>query len=225
MSGAGRKGAYRKGVTNEVLNGTPVPEEGELVVQVKGSRGGNVIEIVCEDGTEGLATLPTKFRKLVWVKRGDYLIVSGADADIEVSNGKSAAIQYRVAHVLYKDQMRHIKAKGLWPEGFASGGGDGDVKSTAGLGALSAAGGAEDMPDVSTLAVSTAPPVPPSGHPVCVGAVAIDDAATGLSAGQAGDERESEEESESDDESDLFVNMNRRAPPPVSSDEDSGDED
>jgi hypothetical protein len=66
MSGAGRKGAYRKGVTEEVINGTPLPEENEFVAQVKAPRGGNVIEILCGDGSEGLAILPAKFRKLLW---------------------------------------------------------------------------------------------------------------------------------------------------------------
>ena len=66
MSGAGRKGAYRKGVTEEVINGTPLPEENEFVALVKAPRGGNVIEIVWGDGPEGLAILPAKFRKLLW---------------------------------------------------------------------------------------------------------------------------------------------------------------
>ena len=66
MSGAGRKGAYRKGVTDEVINGTPVPNDNEFVAQVKAPRGGNVIEVVCGNGAEGLAILPSKFRKLLW---------------------------------------------------------------------------------------------------------------------------------------------------------------
>mmetsp|Transcript_35754 Transcript_35754/g.72868 ORF Transcript_35754/g.72868 Transcript_35754/m.72868 type:complete len:262 (-) Transcript_35754:144-929(-) len=123
MSGAGRKGSYRKGVTDDVINGTPEPEEGELVAKVKAPRGGNIIEIICKDGvTEGLAVLPQKFRKLVWVKRGDFVIVSGAEKDIEVTGGGSggtqAAVKFRVTHVLYKEQIRHLKAKALWPAVF-----------------------------------------------------------------------------------------------------------
>lgn len=124
MSGCGRKGAYRKGVTNDVLHGNPIPEEGELVAKVKGSRGGNIIDIHCGDNSEGIAVMPQKFRKLIWVKRGDYVIVSGAQEDEgasdEVENGgnNSGLIRYRVKHILYKDQIRHIKSVNLWPNIF-----------------------------------------------------------------------------------------------------------
>ena len=109
-----------------------------------------------------LAILPTKFHKLVWVKRGDFVIVqmgissktniaaapaatpansgsigsscddyhdqmesekdvdqtsssttpSAVTNDDDVGNG----IRLMITHILYKDQVKHLKSKGLWPE-------------------------------------------------------------------------------------------------------------
>ena len=123
MSGAGRKGGYRKGVTSDVLDGLPEPEEGESIVQVVGLRGSNLMEIVCADGSSSLAMLPNKFRKLIWVKRGDYLIAASAHGDVETVNkkgGKQGKVKYMVSHILYKPQIKHLTQRGLWPARFAS---------------------------------------------------------------------------------------------------------
>ena len=78
--------------------------------------------------TTQLAFLPTKFRKLVWIKRNDYVIVECGDEEednkdednIHESNKKSGksgntGFRYVITHILYKEQVRHIKSKGLWP--------------------------------------------------------------------------------------------------------------
>lgn len=47
MSGTGRKSAYRKSVTEEVLNSFPEPDlgAGERVARVVQSRGGNILQV------------------------------------------------------------------------------------------------------------------------------------------------------------------------------------
>lgn len=47
MSGAGRKSAYRKSVTEEVLHSFPEPNvaAGERVARVVQSRGGNILQV------------------------------------------------------------------------------------------------------------------------------------------------------------------------------------
>jgi len=214
MSGAGRKGNYRKGVTDEVLNGNPVPEEGEIVARVIGSRGGNVIEIICGDNTEGLAVMPQKFRKLVWVKRGDFVIVSGASTDIEVTKGNGGAIRYRVKYILYKDQIRHIKKVGVWPSLFSEGEeseGTNDLSLTCAAAESEKERKIEEETIVNTSKTS--------------GINWNKD--SNLNFGQDDkEEGEYEEEYESEeDDSDLFVNTNRRkAVAPPSSDEEESDE-
>ena len=209
MSGAGRKGAYRKGVMEEVMNGLPEPEEGEVVARVRAPRGGNVLEVTCGDGSEGLAILPTRFRKLVWVKRGDYLIVSGATSDIEVGqDGSVGAVRYRVSHILYKDQVRHLKNAGLWPAIFEETPEAQAAEDTGGPGGASSGGGDE------VVAATDIPPSPPSkdqtGVPPPASVVEMSRLDMGKEYPQNPEEGSESEEDSEDDESDLVANTNRR---------------
>mmetsp|Transcript_53789 Transcript_53789/g.64902 ORF Transcript_53789/g.64902 Transcript_53789/m.64902 type:complete len:260 (+) Transcript_53789:106-885(+) len=61
-----------------------------------------------------LAILPTKFRKLIWVKRGDYVIVECGNDDNSDQNG----IRYLIKTVLYKKQVAHLKSVNKWPALF-----------------------------------------------------------------------------------------------------------
>lgn len=79
-----------------------------------------------------LAILPTKFRKLVWVKRNDFVIVQTVSSSSETKNhidtsedtaengndpddDSKKGIRYMITHILYKDQIQHLKSKQLWP--------------------------------------------------------------------------------------------------------------
>jgi len=72
-----------------------------------------------------LAFLPTKFRKLVWIKRNDFVIVKCGDeknegkqqksSDEKGGGGVGGGFRYVITNILYKDQVKHIKSKGLWP--------------------------------------------------------------------------------------------------------------
>ena len=70
-----------------------------------------------------LAFLPTKFRKLIWIKRNDFVIVEcGDDKDDDQNTQQSGSnsesgggFRYVITNILYKDQVKHIKSKGLWP--------------------------------------------------------------------------------------------------------------
>uniref|UniRef100_A0A7S4AEQ1 S1-like domain-containing protein n=1 Tax=Pseudo-nitzschia australis TaxID=44445 RepID=A0A7S4AEQ1_9STRA len=98
MAGLGRRTHYRKHLTDSVLYDLPEPKEYERIAKVVATRGGNQFDIILADTTttttttttatnsdvssrSGLAILPTKFHKLVWVKRNDYVIVrTGIDS-------------------------------------------------------------------------------------------------------------------------------------------------
>jgi len=63
--------------------------------------------------------LPTKYRKLVWIKRGMFLIVSGdPDAKIETASGKEGRVKYIVQHILLEEQEKHLRSTTHWPELF-----------------------------------------------------------------------------------------------------------
>mmetsp|Transcript_7902 Transcript_7902/g.11775 ORF Transcript_7902/g.11775 Transcript_7902/m.11775 type:complete len:242 (-) Transcript_7902:333-1058(-) len=159
MAGLGRRSHYRKHLTDSVLNDLPEPDftKGERIAKVVGTRGSNQFEIVVSSATVSaddgkndnksddsttnknskhstqLAILPTKFRKLIWVKRNDFVLVQCGQEDegeeeegeesgsIKNDNNKnnvgdiSGGIRYIITHILYKDQVKHLLQKKIWP--------------------------------------------------------------------------------------------------------------
>lgn len=129
MSGLGRRSHYRKHLTESVWNDLPEPTSNERIAKVLGTRGSNQFDLVIGpetpasevlDTTPQLAILPTKYRKLVWLKRNDYVICSCADDDGVDGNTEGreddGGIRYMIKHILYKDQVKHLKEKGFWPK-------------------------------------------------------------------------------------------------------------
>lgn len=157
MAGLGRRTHYRKHLTDSVLNDFPEPNPPHSrLAKILGTRGSNQFDVRLAagsnnyknngDGQDELAILPTKFRKLVWLKRNDFVIVETADnvdephhhhdqppqegtATTETSStttpnsnnnnnnsNDTAGIRCMIAHILYHEQIKHLMAKGLWPE-------------------------------------------------------------------------------------------------------------
>jgi hypothetical protein len=62
--------AYRKTIANATLYDLPEPKEGEEIVRVIQSHGSNIFEVQPAIGIPALCRLPSKFRKMIWIKRG-----------------------------------------------------------------------------------------------------------------------------------------------------------
>lgn len=119
MSGVKRRSGYRKGVIQGVLYGTPEPEgPHQSVARIRSSPGANIFEIALPEGKTGLALLPTKFRKLTWLKRGDFVIVNQAEGDVETAAGTEGSVSFMIEHILYADAIKNLRQKGLWPVQF-----------------------------------------------------------------------------------------------------------
>lgn len=116
MSGAGRRSGYRKTVTDDVLHGLPEPSPTESVSLIARGTGSNLFDVLLESGEHAIAMLPSKFRKLVWLKRGDYVIVSAASGSTQTSRGTSGAVTHAIEHVLYAPAIKHLRDIGRWPE-------------------------------------------------------------------------------------------------------------
>ena len=153
MSGSGRRSIYRKSVTNDFLNSFPeLDDPNEVIARVIGSRGTNIfeIEVVIIDSLDNktdkgvyhndLALMPSKFKKLIWIKRGDFLIVTNCQQQVQVEEGvtnedgeaviadntdtgtaigsATCKVQYIITHVLTKEQILHIQSINKWPVAF-----------------------------------------------------------------------------------------------------------
>uniref|UniRef100_A0A3P9JF34 Probable RNA-binding protein EIF1AD n=1 Tax=Oryzias latipes TaxID=8090 RepID=A0A3P9JF34_ORYLA len=100
----------RKHVVKEVLGDFVTPTENQQIVKVVGSRGNNLHEAVTAQGETFLVSMPTKFRKNIWIKRGDFVIVD------PIEEGEK--VKAEISFILYKDHIQNLQKQQLWPEGF-----------------------------------------------------------------------------------------------------------
>jgi probable RNA-binding protein EIF1AD len=115
MSGARRKGGYRKSVEDEALGPVAAPSAGERVARVASLRGGNVVELEDAAGASSLALLPNRFRNVVFVKPGDFVVAAAAgDGD---GDGGARRV---VSRVLRPHHVAELAALGAWPDAFAA---------------------------------------------------------------------------------------------------------
>ena len=61
-------------------------------------------------GDTFLVSMPNKFRKNVWIKRGDFVVVNPIE--------EGDKVKAEICTILYKEQIKYIKAEKLWPAGF-----------------------------------------------------------------------------------------------------------
>ncbi|XP_063428926.1 probable RNA-binding protein EIF1AD [Mytilus trossulus] len=104
------KATKRKHVTKEVLDEYVLPEENQQIVKVVAGKGNNLHEILTADNRTFLVSMPTRFRKNVWIKRGDFVFIEPIE--------EGDRVKAEISRILYKDQIKYIKEEGKWPEAF-----------------------------------------------------------------------------------------------------------
>ena len=100
----------RKHVTNKILNEDPVPQSTERIVRVVEARGSNQYQVEYPNGQKVLCLRPSKFRNIVFIKRGDFLIIQ-PEPDDPQDRSKVRSI---INHVLFPDHVRNLKTLGVW---------------------------------------------------------------------------------------------------------------
>ncbi|EEC03174.1 conserved hypothetical protein [Ixodes scapularis] len=93
-----------KHVTKEILSG----------------KGNNLHEVEDPSGSTYLVSMPTKFRKNIWVKRGDFVIVEPIE--------EGDKVKAEIVRILYREQVKYIKEEGKWPKAFDDGEAKGDAE-------------------------------------------------------------------------------------------------
>lgn len=98
------------------------PTPNQQIVRIVGSRGNNLHEvesaepITIRDSSEAidrfLASMPTKFRKNVWVKRGDFVIIE------PINEGDK--VKAEIVRILTPQHIKEFSKDGIWPEKFAT---------------------------------------------------------------------------------------------------------
>ncbi|XP_042885182.1 probable RNA-binding protein EIF1AD [Penaeus japonicus] len=88
-----------------------LPEEHQSIVKIIKPHGNNLHQVVTADCKELIASMPTKFRKHVWVKRGDYVVTE------PIPEGNK--VQAEIVRILMKENIEYLIQKGVWPSGFS----------------------------------------------------------------------------------------------------------
>ncbi|KAF9346848.1 hypothetical protein BGX34_003582 [Mortierella sp. NVP85] len=95
--------------SSDILTDLHELEDGQRFAKVIGTRGNNVHEVQFEDGDQMLVNLPPKFRSLVWVKRGGYVVIQPAEEEDKTKVGGD------IVAVLFPDHIKRYKQEGTWP--------------------------------------------------------------------------------------------------------------
>eukprot|EP01006_Ploeotia_vitrea_P016899 TRINITY_DN47830_c0_g1_i2.p1 TRINITY_DN47830_c0_g1~~TRINITY_DN47830_c0_g1_i2.p1 ORF type:complete len:173 (-),score=47.41 TRINITY_DN47830_c0_g1_i2:126-644(-) len=120
MSGVGR--THRgKHITQtcDQIDGLLNASENLKIAQVTATRGNNIFSIRFPDGTEELTTLPRKFHKILWIQRGNFVVV---DVPPEAKSGDTVntqKVRTTISIILTPNAIKQLKAAGEWPAEFA----------------------------------------------------------------------------------------------------------
>ncbi|KAL4706429.1 hypothetical protein ACJJTC_010912 [Scirpophaga incertulas] len=101
----------RKHVMNEsARDDYELPKENQSVVKILKSKGNNLHEVTTPNGEIYLVSMPTKFRKIIWVKRGDFVLVE------PILEGDK--VRAEIVKIMNKDSIKFYKENNIWPKEF-----------------------------------------------------------------------------------------------------------
>ncbi|XP_017769638.1 PREDICTED: probable RNA-binding protein EIF1AD isoform X2 [Nicrophorus vespilloides] len=101
----------RKHVFNEsIQNYFSPPTDEQEIVRIVSSKGNNLHEVESPSRDNYLVSMPVKFRKNIWVKRGDFVLVD------PIKEGEK--VKAEMVRVLSKEHIKYFKKINVWPESF-----------------------------------------------------------------------------------------------------------
>ncbi|KAK2584643.1 hypothetical protein KPH14_006991 [Odynerus spinipes] len=103
------KATKRKHVVKEVED-LSVPTESQSIVQVLESRGNNLHEVINSAGEQYLVSMPVKFRRNIWIKRGDFVLVE------PIPEGDK--VKAEIVKILTREHIKWYRAQKYWPLEF-----------------------------------------------------------------------------------------------------------
>ncbi|KAI9017735.1 putative RNA-binding protein EIF1AD-like protein [Gaertneriomyces semiglobifer] len=140
--------------TQQVLQSHPVPTNpAQYIAKVIENRGTSHEVVLSRDraGEKVLVSLPTRFRKSIWIKKGNYAI-------IEIDSQPTTKIVGEIVHVLLPDNVKYLKSENLWPEEFLDAPDDTITKPES-VPRSAQSDGSDDSDDDDDLFVNTNRPV------------------------------------------------------------------
>ncbi|XP_039294860.1 probable RNA-binding protein EIF1AD [Nilaparvata lugens] len=86
------------------------PHEDEAICRIVACPGNNLHEVEDGEGTRFLVSMPNKFRKVVFMKRNDIVLIKRID-----EGGK---VKGEIVTVCKNDHIKYYKTNNVWPVSF-----------------------------------------------------------------------------------------------------------
>lgn len=104
--------ARQKHIKNELwTDDYSLPKENQKVARILQPKGNNLHEVEAEDAEESfLTTMPTKFRRNVWVKRGDFVLIEPIE--------EGDKVKAEIVRVLTPEHIKEFTKANVWPKKF-----------------------------------------------------------------------------------------------------------
>lgn len=89
-----------------------LPIEKQQIVRIISSRGNNLHEVESSDPAESnyLVSMPSKYRKNVWIKRGDFVLVE------QIQEGEK--VKAEIVRILTVEHQKEYTKESVWPRRF-----------------------------------------------------------------------------------------------------------
>lgn len=89
-----------------------LPTDKQQIVRIISSKGNNLHEVEAADPKEEnfLVSMPMKFRKNVWIKRGDYVLVN------PINEGDK--VKAEIVRILTPEHQKEYSKELVWPKRF-----------------------------------------------------------------------------------------------------------
>ncbi|KAI8097153.1 uncharacterized protein BX664DRAFT_325669 [Halteromyces radiatus] len=88
-------------------------QEHQKYARSLGPRGNHQHEVEFLDGSKKLVTMPPRFRNLVWVKRGHFVVVDPSLGTV------SEKVGGEIVQVLFPKHIKSLQQAGKWPTAFS----------------------------------------------------------------------------------------------------------
>ena len=99
------------------VNEFPEPDEGEEVAKVLDPRGSNQVLVELEDGSQRLVLIPSKFHKLLYLKK-DSLVIVHMEEGVTAQKLEESKVQGALVCPLHSHQVEHLLAIDKLPTCF-----------------------------------------------------------------------------------------------------------
>ncbi|KAI5062969.1 hypothetical protein GOP47_0021516 [Adiantum capillus-veneris] len=110
------RGGGRKKLKQGALNGGSELQPGQTIRRVISLRGSNIIEVEDEGNATTLCLLPAKFNKILWIRKGSFVVVEEGDRERALESGNK--VTGIICQVLFEEQIRSLKKSLTWPTCF-----------------------------------------------------------------------------------------------------------